>query len=165
MIVRLSKIALVAGVALLMTLVAVGNITAYGINWPFVQHVLSMDTTFRDPGLMWRAVTDPGLQTIAYLLIIATEAVSGLLLWLGAGRLWLCRRHPAAAFDAAKAWAVAGLALAMLLWGVGFLTIGGEWFAMWQSQDWNGKQSAFQFLGFTGLVLLFLGQRDAELRS
>ena len=162
MIVRLSKIALVAGVALMMTLVAAGNITAWEINRPFVQHVMSMDTTFRNPALMWRAVTDPLAQTIGYLLIIAVEAASALLLWAGAVRLWLRRRASAAGFEAAKALAVGGLALAMLLWGVGFLTIAGEWFAMWQSQDWNGKQAAFQFLGFTGLVLLFLNQREGE---
>ena len=32
------------------------------------------------------------------------------------------------------------------LWQVGFMSIGGEWFGMWQSQQWNGVPSAFRFL-------------------
>lgn len=159
---RLSKLSLTAAVALFMTLVAVGNVTDYGSNWRFVQHVLSMDTTFRSPNLMWRAVTDPALQTAAYLLIIATEAATAALLWWGCARLWRRRRAPAAAFNGAKDVAVAGLTLGMLLWLAGFMTIGGEWFAMWQSQDWNGQSKAFEFLGFTGLILIYLSLPDGE---
>ena len=44
--VRLSKIAIVAVIALFFTVVAFGNITDYGTNWQLVQHVLSMDTRF-----------------------------------------------------------------------------------------------------------------------
>ena len=46
--IRLVKAVLVAAVALFFTLVAFGNVTDYGSNWLFVQHVLSMDTTFPD---------------------------------------------------------------------------------------------------------------------
>ncbi|MBV8157066.1 MAG: DUF2165 family protein, partial [Dyella sp.] len=44
MVVRLSKILLMAAIALWLALVAFGNLTDYGSNWPFVQHVLAMDT-------------------------------------------------------------------------------------------------------------------------
>jgi len=45
-IVRAAKIAMIAAIALFATLVAFGNITDYGTNLAFVQHVLSMDTIF-----------------------------------------------------------------------------------------------------------------------
>jgi hypothetical protein len=45
-IISLSKTAMVAAIALFASLVAFGNITDYGTNWAFVQHVLSMDTVF-----------------------------------------------------------------------------------------------------------------------
>ena len=48
MIVRASKSILVAAVALWVSLVAFGNITDYGTNLAFVNHVLSMDTVFPD---------------------------------------------------------------------------------------------------------------------
>ena len=44
--VRIAKIVLVAAAALHASLVAFGNITDYGTNLSFVQHVLSMDTIF-----------------------------------------------------------------------------------------------------------------------
>jgi predicted small integral membrane protein len=65
-VVRSCKIALVAAVALFFTLVAVGNITDYDSNWQFVQHVLSMDTTFPDSKIHWRAITDPAIQQAGY---------------------------------------------------------------------------------------------------
>ena len=43
MVVRLSRIVLLAAIALWLALVAFGNLTDYGSNWPFVQHVLAMD--------------------------------------------------------------------------------------------------------------------------
>ena len=75
---RLSRVALVAAVALFFTLVAYGNVADYGANWQFVSHVMSMDTTFRDPALMWRAVTDPMLQRAAYATIIGWQAATAL---------------------------------------------------------------------------------------
>jgi predicted small integral membrane protein len=77
---RLSRIALVTAVAFFFTLVAFGNITDYGANWKFVTHVMSMDTTFRDPDLMWRAVTDPKLQHAANGTIITGQALTALVL-------------------------------------------------------------------------------------
>ncbi len=84
---RLSRIALVIAVAFFFTLVAFGNITDYGANWKFVTHVMSMDTTFQDPDLMWRAVTDPTLQHAAYGTIITWQVLTALVLWIGVIRL------------------------------------------------------------------------------
>lgn len=159
---RLSKTALVAAVALFMTLVAFGNVTDYGSNFAFVQHVLSMDDTFKSPSLMWRAITSPALHHAAYALIIAWEVLAAVVLWLGALRLWAARAGDAAAFAAARGTAVLGLTLAFLLWVTGFVTIGGEWFAMWQSKAWNGQGAAHVFLTFTGIALLHLCQEEAR---
>ena len=48
---RLSKIALVATIALWLALVAFGNLTDYGSNLAFVQHVLAMDSIFPDAAI------------------------------------------------------------------------------------------------------------------
>lgn len=159
---RLAKIAVLAAYALLLALIAFGNITDYAVNWSFVQHVLAMDTTFKSAGVMWRAITSPTIQTIAYLAIIATETVAAVLLWWGVLRLLGARRAPAAAFERAKTVAVAGLTLSLLLWLGGFLAVGGEWFAMWQSPTWNGTPSAGRFLLAGGIALLFLIQPERD---
>ena len=162
MTVRLAKIVLLACYGLLLALIAFGNITDYGSNRPFVQHVLAMDTTFQSPGVMWRAIDDPTLQTAAYLAIIAAETTAAVLIWWGIVRLIRARRVPAGHFRHAKDMAVAGVTLSLAIWLGGFLAIGGEWFAMWQSQTWNGAESAGRFLLAGGIVLLFLVQPDPE---
>jgi predicted small integral membrane protein len=36
------------------------------------------------------------------------------------------------------------------------MVIGGEWFAMWQSQIWNGQAKAFEFIAMISAVLIIL---------
>ncbi|MEV0638690.1 DUF2165 domain-containing protein [Streptomyces sp. NPDC050619] len=139
---------LTATVALYMLLVAFGNITDFGTNQQFVQHVLAMDTTFKDDDLMWRAITSKGLQDAAYVAIIVWETVAALVLVYGTW-LW-ARRDPARA----RRFSTYGLLMVMLLFGAGFIAIGGEWFAMWQSGDWNGLDAATRAFLFSGVVLV-----------
>ena len=153
-VVRACKIALVAAVALFFTCVAFGNITDYESNWQFVRHVLSMDTTFPNSNLHWRAITDTALQHAAYWLIIGTQVTTAVLLWLGT--LSLLASIGEAGFARTRTLAVAGLTVGLLLYMVGFVTIGGEWFAMWQSATWNGQQKAFEFIAMIGVVLIVL---------
>ena len=68
-------------------LVAFGNLTDYDTNLAFIQHVLSMDTIFVSSTIKYRAITDPALQRAAYALIIATEAATAVLCWIGAAAL------------------------------------------------------------------------------
>ncbi|KOT38487.1 membrane protein [Streptomyces caelestis] len=144
----LAAMLLTASVALYMALVALGNITDFGTNQEFVRHVLAMDTTFRDDDLMWRAITNEGVQDAAYVAIIVWETAAALVLAYGA---WLWTRP-----DHARARRVStyGLLMVMLLFGAGFMAIGGEWFAMWQSQDWNGLDAALRVFVLSGVVLL-----------
>ncbi len=139
---------LTASVALYMALVAFGNITDFGTNQEFVRHVLAMDTTFRDDDLMWRAITNEGVQDAAYVAIIAWETAAALVLVYGTW-LWI-RRDQARA----RRFSTYGLLMTMLLFGAGFMAIGGEWFAMWQSEDWNGLDAALRVFVFSGVVLL-----------
>lgn len=153
---RLSRIALVAAVACFFTLVAFGNITDYGANWNFVTHVMSMDTTFQDPDLMWRAVTDPKLQHAAYGTIITWQTLTALVLWAGVVRLLRAIGGDRDEFAEARDVAIAGLTMGLLLYAIGFLVIAGEWFAMWQSHTWNGQATAGIFVLLLGVALLHL---------
>lgn len=159
---RLSKTLLVAGLALLVSLVAFGNVTDYGTNFAFVRHVLAMDTIFPDARIRYRAITSLPLQHAAYVLIIATQLLTAALAWAGAWRMWLRRRAPAALFQRAKGLAVAGLSLGVLLWLVGFIAIGGEWFGMWMSSQWNGVETSFRLVAMLLAALIYLGQREAD---
>ena len=44
--------------------------------------------------------------------------------------------------------------MVLLLFGAGFMAIGGEWFVMWQSSDWNGLDAALRVFLLSGVVLL-----------
>ncbi|WP_306580865.1 DUF2165 domain-containing protein [Dokdonella sp.] len=160
---RLSKILTVAAVALYASLVAFGNLTDYGSNLAFVQHVLAMDSVFPDSTTRWRAITDPAVQHLAYALIIASETATALLCWFGAARLWRRRHAPANEFQRAKSVAIGGLTLGFLVWQVGFMTIGGEWFGMWMSTLWNGLETAFRCFMLILVTLVFVAARDEEL--
>lgn len=160
---RAAKAATVAAIALFASLVTFGNLTDYNTNFVFVEHVLSMDSIYAFSTIKYRAITDPTIAHAAYALIIATEAATAVLCWIGA--LALARRlsADAAAFNRAKTLAVVGLTLGFLLWHVGFMSIGGEWFGMWQSQQWNGVPSAFRILITIIAVLIFVALPDQEL--
>ncbi|MEP6897086.1 MAG: DUF2165 domain-containing protein [Rhodanobacter sp.] len=160
---RISRILLITIIALWVALVAFGNITDYRSNLVFVQHVLAMDTIFPDAGIHYRAIHSPALQHVAYVLIIATEALTAMLCGAGAWRMWVARRRSALVFHRAKRMAVAGLTLGLMLWLGGFMAIGGEWFGMWMSTQWNGLASAFRFVVVLLAALIYLGQHEDPL--
>ena len=160
--IRAAKAATVAAIALFATLVTFGNLTDYNTNFVFVEHVLSMDTIFPFSTIKYRAITSSALHHAAYAVIIAAEAATALLCWVGAAALVRALRADANAFNRAKTFAVVGLTLGFLLWQVGFMSIGGEWFGMWQSQQWNGVPSAFRFLVTIIAVLIFVAMPDRE---
>ncbi len=162
-IVRLAKIAMIAALAAFALMVAYNNVFDYDSNYQFVRHVLSMDTVFPDSALRSRAIENETAWHAAYVSIIAAEALTGLLLALGAIVL-LCRlRAPAKLFNQAKLWAVAGLTIGFGLWFFGFIVVGGEYFAMWQSKDWNGQEGAFRFVTMILGALVFVSLPDGEL--
>jgi predicted small integral membrane protein len=157
---RAAQLLLVAGVALFYTLILLNNTTDYGTNYEFVRHVMMMDSTFPENHAMWRAVNSPSMHTAFYLGIIGWEAATMLLCWWGAVQLARALRGTAVAFEEAKRWASAGLTLGLLMWLVAFLSIGGEWFLMWQSKAWNGQEAAFRMFVVTGVTLLLVGRRE-----
>lgn len=153
---RAAITALTGITALYMALVVFGNITDYETNHAFVQHVLAMDTTFGSPNTTWRAITSPIAVTVVYVLIILWEAVTALALVAGLVA-WLRGRE-----EVARRLSSTGWVMQALLFGGGFIAIGGEWFAMWQSKDWNGLSAAFQnfVVAALGLILLHASRRD-----
>ena len=163
--VRLVKIAMVAATAAFALLVAIDNIVDYGTNYEFVRHTLSMDTTFPDDTLMRRAIKNPTLWSLAYWAIIAAEALTGLVLAWAALRLAAALRGAAFTFNAAKSLVLVGAGVGFLLWFGGFMVVGGEWFAMWQSKTWNGQEAAFRFYISLLAVAIFVNQPDGELKG
>jgi predicted small integral membrane protein len=129
LITRYAKIIKSLVLAAFCLLVTFDNITDYGTNYLFVQHVMSMDTTYPGNALMYRSITSPVLWRAAYAAIIASEGITGVLYFAGAIRLFQARNSPAAEFNRAKTYVIAASALAFLVWFFGFMVVAGEWFA------------------------------------
>ena len=165
LIVRYAKIVMSLVLASFCLLVTFDNITDYATNYLFVEHVLSMDTTFPGNALMYRSIDSPVLWQIAYALIIAAEGATGALFLAGAVRLFQARNASGAVFNAAKSYTIAACVLAFLVWFLGFMVVAGEWFAMWQSATWNGQEGAFRFYTAVLAVLIFVNQPDGDLSA
>lgn len=160
--IRLCKIALTGASFLFLLLVVFGNVTDYGSNLGFVQHVLDMSTTFPGNKAMWRAITTPAIHHTFYVTIILWETLSCALIGAGTWRLWQARGASSDAWQQAKTLAIVGLVVSLMQWYVAFISIGGEWFLMWQSKTWNGQDAAMRMFLMMGVSLIFLSMRDDD---
>ena len=165
MIPRGAKVFLVGGVGLLALLIGLDNIFDYETNFAAVRHILLMDTIPPASPFLWRAIYNEEAQRLGYVFIIAAELYAGVLCLVGAARLARARNENGRAFNEAKGVAILGLSIALSLYFVGFMVIGGEWFQMWRSDGWNMQEPAFRFVGAVGIVLLFLTRRDEDLQG
>jgi predicted small integral membrane protein len=159
---RTAKMLLVFAVAAFYSFVVVDNTTDYQSNYQFVHHVLMMDSTLPGNRGMWRAINSPAWHTVFYVSMIAWEVITMILCWWGGVNLARALPQAPESFNRAKPVAVAGLTLALLLWLVAFLSVGGEWFLMWQSKNWNGQDAAFRMFTVIGIVLLLLALPERE---
>ena len=160
MTIRICKVVITALSCVYLLVVVLNNATDPNSNYQFVRHVLSMDTTFPGNSAMYRAVRAPLVHKAFYAAIIAWEALSCLLIGAGALRLWRARGAPGPEWRKAKGLASVGLTAGLVQWYFGFMTVGGEWFLMWQSRTWNGQEPAFRMFALMGLSLVFLNQND-----
>jgi predicted small integral membrane protein len=162
---RLTKVAMVACVALFAFIVTFDNITDYDSNFQFVAHVMSMDTVFPNNALMYRSITSRPLWHLAYWLIIGGEGLTCLMFSWGAVRLTRSLRGSSLEFKRSKRPIFMGATIGFLVWFLGFMVVGGEWFAMWQSKVWNGQEAAFRFYLTLIGVLIFVNQPDTDIAS
>src|ERR1700734_3977776 len=149
---RLVKIIMSGGLVVMFALIAIGNIHDPEPNLRFVEHVLSMDTVWAGSATAERAMPIQTLWQVSFWLIVAGEVVTAVLFALGTVELARARKAKAWAFQEAKRFIYVGAACGFLIWFVGFTAVGGEWFAMWMSDTWNGQQGAFRICVFILLV-------------
>ncbi len=160
---RYCKILLLAANAFFLLLVVFNNITDYGSNYAFVENVLNMSTTFPDNAAMWRAIENPVIYHTFYVSIIGWEALAMVIIGIGTWKLWQAREDKAELFNMAKKWGCYGLTVSLLQWYVAFLTVGSEWFLMWQSESWNGQDAAHRMFVVMGVCLVLLALKDEDI--
>ena len=161
---RIAKIISVAAIALMSLLIVIGNTTDYYTNYHFVEHVMKMDTIFPDSHIHYRNINNPFLFHAGYIFLIIMEAVMAFCCIKGSWLMFKNVKNNAALFHASKNWAVAGIIIGIVIWFLGFEVVGGEWFAMWQSNAWNGLGSAERIVSFLVLVLILLHLKEEEVK-
>ena len=160
---QLVPAAVAAGIGGALLLIAFNNVTDYHTNFAMVEHVLAMDAmipALGDITVKWRAVTSSTLHHLAYAAIIATETTIGTLCTVGAYKQAIAGDK--AATVVALDMTLVGLGLGFLLFFVGFVMIGAEWWYMWGSENFNGQIKAFHWSTVIILaILLHVPQRVA----
>ena len=162
MTIRASKALLLFALGFYYTMVVFNNTNDYNSNLTFVRHVLQMDTTYPGNHGMWRAVHSPSVALMFFVSIVCYEIATGLLLWFGGFRLITNLRSSPAAFNTAKKLGVIALTMSLLMWLVAFLSVGNEWFLMWQSKEWTGEVAAQHMFAIAGILLVYLVTPDTE---
>ncbi|MEP6594711.1 MAG: DUF2165 domain-containing protein [Ginsengibacter sp.] len=150
---RLIKIFFSCTVGLYISLVCFNNIFDYNSNFKFVSMVAKMDDTFSKETNGWRSVNNVFFHNVLFIVVITWELLIAVLLFLGFFRMINKLKSSTLEFRNAKKYTSYGLSLGVLLWFTVFIAIGGEWFLMWQSKNWNAQSTAFSL---TCCFLLFL---------
>lgn len=160
--IRISKILLLLCCTLLAGLPGVSNVLDYGVNLVNVQHVLSMDEHIIETSAKtWKAINSPFIHQLFYLLIICGELITLVLGIWGSIDLWRSR-HNVQAFNKNKVKGIWALNTGILVFLLGFMVVGGEWFMMWLAPEWNSQQSAFRIVVPFMLALIFISMKDEE---
>jgi predicted small integral membrane protein len=107
---------------------------------------------------------------IAYLAIIVWESAAAILLVLATALL--IAGMVRGGFRTARALSSIGLLMIVVLFFGGFIAVGGEWFGMWRSTQWNGLDTAFRngMLAAVALILIHVpvagwSRRSTTVRS
>lgn len=159
---RTMKVLLVATVALWGFVGAFHNVLDWGGTLGAVAAATSM-ATFEGGADAWQATSNPAVVWIGALFIMLSKLAAASLCTIGALSMWKARGGDAQAFDAAKEYALAGCAVAVIMLFGGFIVIAESWFEMWRSDAMRGPvlESAFRYGGMIALIGIFVGAREA----
>jgi predicted small integral membrane protein len=126
----------------------------------FVTKVAGMEDVFSREQTGWRAISSNILHHFMYLLIIISEVSIATILLTGSFQMIRNYKASAEVFQASKKLTITGIAASMLLFFLFFICIAGEWFLMWQSDQWNAQQTAFSLTTIFLLALIFVNQDE-----
>jgi len=93
-----------------------------------VAPMIEMTNTYHNPYQVWRAIDAPWAPTVGLAIIMAVETVAGVLGVISIIVMLANIRGSAVQFARGKAWMILACLAAVLVWGNGFMVIGGDWF-------------------------------------
>ena len=130
-----------------------------------VKPMIEMTNTYGNPWQTWRAITASWAPEVGLGVIMAMETAAGVLGAVAVVVMLANLRGSAAAFAKGKAWMILACLCAVLVWGVGFMVVAGDWFLAWEaSKDPLSTQlgAMIYFLPCAlALILAVLHQEEA----
>lgn len=157
--VRYSKILLILSVVFF-GLLGIFNFVNWDGGLRIVEGVTSMSGVpggESDP----RATDNRFVVVLGLLFIALSKLVGGGFCAIGAFRMWQQRHAPAEDFNQAKAFAMVGGSILLLMLFGGFLFVVGNYFRAWQSEIGPMVMAmAFQFGGAISLIMIYVNQPD-----
>lgn len=98
-----------------------------------VAPMIAMTNTYGDPWQTWRAITAPWAAPVGLILIMAVETTAGILGALSIVIMLVNIRGSAADIAKGKMRMILACLAAVLIWGVGFMVVAGDWFLAWEA--------------------------------
>jgi predicted small integral membrane protein len=158
---RYFKIILVVFVGLNGFIYFAANIANFEAARGAVSAVISMPERPWYPVALVPAMEGAAAATLALSVILTGEFLVGALSLLGAWKMFAAVNKPPAEFHASKTLALAGCAMALVVWFGGFTVIGGALFQMWQTElGQSSLGDALKFFAGSGIVLLWLSVKE-----
>lgn len=157
---RQIKILFGTSVGLYMLMTCFNNLADYDSNFEFIKMVSGMEDVYSKAKNGWRSVHNEVLHHSLYIFIIACEFTIAILILSGVYKMTRKIKSGKEEFNQSKKLLSTGLSFGVLLWFGIFITIGGEWFLMWQSKIWNGQYTAFILTIIFLAFLVHLNQHD-----
>jgi predicted small integral membrane protein len=129
-----------------------------------VQPMIAMTDTYGNPLQQARAITAPWAATVGLIGIMSVETLAGIFGLVGLVVMLINIGRSSEDFAKGKAWMMLGCLFAVLVWGVGFMVIAGDYFLAWEAKtDPLNTQlgSMVYFLpNALGLILASLHRED-----
>jgi predicted small integral membrane protein len=98
-----------------------------------VKPMISMTNTYGNPSQTWRAITAPWAAPVGLVIIMTVETIAGILGTLSIVVMLANIRGSVAAFARGTALMILSCLFAILVWGVGFMVVAGDWFLAWEA--------------------------------
>jgi predicted small integral membrane protein len=129
-----------------------------------VKPMLEMTNTYGNPLQQARAVTAPWAATVGLVGIMSVETLAGIFGLIGLVLMLRNLGRNSVDFAHGKAWMMLGCLCAVLVWGVGFMVIAGDYFLSWEAKTMplsNQLGGMIYFLpNALGLILAMLYRED-----
>ncbi len=161
MVIRHLKIIFVTFISLLCLFYAAQNVANLEACYQAFAYVLGAVDHQVYPDSIFPAIRSPAVIWLVLVVVVTLEFVAGLLAAKGAWDLWGAKRAPAADFNNAKTFALAGCGTGIVVWMGLFGVFGGALFQMWQTEIGKGSLGdAFQFFAACAFVFLIVNSAD-----